>query len=173
MRLNEAGQMVHNIWNDLPVRYPDIETDEFVVMPNHVHGIIVIVGAGPCACPGIHARPESCTAQPQTGQPQGVAPTTLSLPDTVHHFKSFTTAEYRNGVRLQHWPPFNSKLWQRNYYEHIIRSEDEMNRIRTYIIENPAKWAEDEDNPANMDKRVKSPDKEERVRTFYEPVIIS
>jgi REP element-mobilizing transposase RayT len=45
MRLNDAGQMVQNIWNDLPARYPDVETDEFVVMPNHLHGIIVIVGA--------------------------------------------------------------------------------------------------------------------------------
>ena len=147
MRLNDVGHMVYKAWNDLSVKYSDIETDEFVVMPNHVHGIIVIVGAGPCACPGIHARPESCTAQPQTGQPQGVAPTTLSLPEIVHRFKSFTTAEYRNGVRLQHWPPFNSKLWQRNYYEHIIRSEEEMNRIREYTIENPIKWADDEDNP--------------------------
>ena len=77
MRLNDAGHMVYRIWNDLSVKYLGIETDEFVVMPNHVHGIIVIVGAGPCACPGIHARPESCTAQPQTGQPQGVAPTII------------------------------------------------------------------------------------------------
>jgi len=150
MRLNDAGHMVYRIWNDLSVKYLGIETDEFVVMPNHVHGIIVIVGAGPCACPGIHARPESCTAQPQTGQPQGVAPTTLSLPEIVHRFKSFTTAEYRNGVRYKNWSPFNGKLWQRNYYEHVIRNEDEMDRIRQYIIENPLKWAEDEDNPVNI-----------------------
>ena len=95
IRLNDAGQMVRRIWNDLSVKFPGIETDEFVVMPNHVHGIIIIVGAGPCACPGIHACPESCT-----GQPQGVAPTWLSLPDIVHRFKSFTTAEFfRNCAR--------------------------------------------------------------------------
>jgi putative transposase len=150
MRLDDAGKMVQDVWNDLPTRYPDVETDEFVVMPNHFHGIIVIVGAGPCACPGIHDRPEFRTAQPQTGQPQGVAPTVLSLPDVVHRFKSFTTAEYRNGIRQKNWPPFNGTLWQRNYYEHIIRSEEKMDRIREYIIVNPMRWADDEDNPANI-----------------------
>jgi hypothetical protein len=90
------------------------------------------------------------------------------LGQIVGYFK-YQSAKQINHIRNTPGVP----VWQRNYYEHIIRSEEEMDRIRTYIIENPAKWAEDEDNPANMDKRVKSPDKEERVRTFYEPVIIS
>ncbi|MBI5638866.1 MAG: transposase, partial [Nitrospirae bacterium] len=80
----------------------------------------------------------------------GVAPTGLSLPDVVHRFKSFTTAEYRNGVKQNNWLPFNGRFWQRNYYEHIIRNEKELDRIRKYIIENPAKWDEDEDNPGNI-----------------------
>jgi REP element-mobilizing transposase RayT len=72
----------------------------------------------------------------------------LSLPDVVHRFKSFTTTQYRYGVKDNVWIPFPGKLWQRNYYEHIIRNEDELNRVRRYIVENPAKWALDPENPA-------------------------
>jgi putative transposase len=64
-----------------------------------------------------------------------------------------TTNEYIKNVRLQNWPPFSGKLWQQNYYEHIIRNEDNLNRIRQYIIENPMKWSEDENNPVNIDRR--------------------
>ena len=71
----------------------------------------------------------------------------MSLPDVVHHFKSFTNTKYIAGVKQHNWHPFPGKLWQRNYYEHIIRSENELNRIREYIINNPARWAEDENNP--------------------------
>jgi putative transposase len=70
--------------------------------------------------------------------------------DVVGTFKSITTHQYTNGVRQHNWPPFNGKLWQRNYYEHIIRSEKEMDRIRKYIVGNPTKWIEDEDNPSNI-----------------------
>jgi putative transposase len=73
--LNDAGQMVNDVWMDLPKHYPGVELDAFVIMPNHIHGIIILVGAGPRACPD--------TGQPQKmGQPQGVAPT-LGLPDIV------------------------------------------------------------------------------------------
>jgi REP element-mobilizing transposase RayT len=130
MRLNDAGQMVHKIWNDLSVKYPDIETDEFVVMPNHVHGIIMLSGRG------------------DIGHPRGTLPGSVGR--IVQVFKSLTTHEYIRGIRGNGWPPFNGRLWQRNYYEHIIRSEEEMNRVREYIMGNPLKWAEDKDNPANI-----------------------
>jgi len=156
----------------LPARYPDIETDEFVVMPNHFHGIIVIRHDD---CRGEVASPIAVSPIPKTKQrgdiPEGGETPPLrrrTLGQIVGYFK-YQSAKQINHIRNTPGVP----VWQRNYYEHIIRSEEEMDRIRTYIIENPAKWAEDEDNPANMDKRVKSPDKEERVRTFYEPVIIS
>jgi len=74
MRRNAAGQMVLEVWNELPRYYRGVDIDAFVVMPNHVHGIIILVGAGPCACPG----PRAC---PGMGQPQGVAPTSL-----LHHY---------------------------------------------------------------------------------------
>jgi putative transposase len=169
MHLNDAGKMARDVWDDLSIRYLSIETDAFVVMPNHIHGVIVIVGA---PLVGAHSsvdhdtknragtRPAP-TQETKTVQSYRPVPT---LGNIVGTFKSITTRLYTEGCRQKNWPPFYGRLWQRNYYEHIIRSEEEMDRIRTYIIENPAKWAEDEDNPANMDKRVKSPDKEERVR---------
>jgi REP element-mobilizing transposase RayT len=140
IQLTEAGYMVHRIWNELPEKYPGVEIDEFIVMPNHIHGIVVLnVGAGPCACPDSNK-----------GQPRGVAPTRLSLPDVVHRYKSFTTSEYRIGVEQLKWIPFPGKLWQRNYYEHVIRNEKELNQIREYISNNPLQWALDNENPQNM-----------------------
>ena len=137
-RLNGPGQMVESIWRELSQHYPGVEVDTFVVMPNHVHGIIILVGAGTGACPD------------NPGQPQGVAPTgTMSLPDVVHWFKPLTTARYRRGVLYGGWLPFPGRLWQRNYYEHVIRNDEELNRIRQYIIDNPARWEEDPENPDN------------------------
>ena len=74
----------------------------------------------------------------------------MSLSDVVHRFKSFTTTRYRQGVRDLNWPPFSGRLWQRNYYDRIIRNDAELNRIRQYIRNNPARWADDENNPANL-----------------------
>jgi len=61
-----------------------------------------------------------------------------------------TTNEYIRGIKLFDWPPFNGKLWQRNYYEHIIRNDAEMNRIREYILNNPLQWDSDSENPENV-----------------------
>src|SRR5262245_59641262 len=77
----------------LTIVTPGVETDSFVVMPNHFHGIIFLVGAGPRACP------------PESGQPQGVAPT-MPLPDVVHRFKTLTTSRYADGVKQYRWAPF-------------------------------------------------------------------
>jgi len=210
MRLNEAGRMVQDVWNDLPRYYPDVALDAFVVMPNHIHGIIILVGAGPCACPDtgqppVGAGPRAC---PDAGQPQGVAPTlglpdvghlvgagpcacpdpgqpqrvaptlglpdvghlvgagpcacpdagqphgvarTLGLPDVVHRFKTMTTKRYADGVKRFGWLPFRGRLWQRNYYEHIIRNEESLNRIREYILTNPMRWVMDCENPHRQD----------------------
>ena len=68
--------------------------------------------------------------------------------DVVGAFKSITTVLYTRGVKQSGWPPFVGRLWQRNYYEHIIRDERELERIREYILNNPANWATDEDNVA-------------------------
>ena len=113
--LNEAGQMVESTWVNLPRRFPTVQLDAFVVMPDHLHGIIVLGGA-------------------QTGRAS-------SLGDIVGAFKSLTTHGYVLGVRERGWLPFDGKLWQRNYFEHIVRNEDEMDRIRQYIEDNPSRAA--------------------------------
>ena len=89
-------------------------------MPNHIHVIIVLT------------RPEISS---------------MSLPDVVHRFKTMTTKRYVDGVKQMNWQPFDGKLWQRNYYEHVIRNEDELNSIREYIINNPLQWEMDQENP--------------------------
>jgi REP element-mobilizing transposase RayT len=150
MQLNDAGKMVYDVWNDLPAFYPGVQTDAFIVMPNHIHGIIILVGADPRVCPAqpsVGVGPCAYPGQPQEmGQPQGVAPT-LGLPDVVHRFKTMTTKRYADGVKRLGWEPFRGRLWQRNYYEHIIRNEESLNRIREYILTNPMRWELDRENP--------------------------
>ena len=123
----------------------------------------VFVGAGPRACPVCDSesgnglsdkksekdRPYKQGNHGRKGKHGGIAPT-LSLSDVVHRFKSFTTATYRTCVMKLNWSPFPGKLWQRNFYEHIIRSDDELNRIRQYILNNPLLWNDDENNPARF-----------------------
>jgi putative transposase len=114
VHLTSAGQMVQETWAELPNHYSGIELDTFIVMPDHLHAIIVLLD--------------------QHNQ--------LSLPDTMHRFKSLTTARYRHGVATNEWTPFPGRLWQRSYHDHIIRSEDVLDRIRTYISENPARYSQ-------------------------------
>lgn len=146
---NAAGVMVTAIWNELAVHYPGVAVDAYVIMPNHFHGIIMLnVGAAPRGRPGFTGP----RAGPEQGHPRGGAPTqdgapTLSLFDVVHRFKSLTTARYRHGVLNDHWPPFAGRLWQRNYYERVIRDEIELSAVREYIQFNPTNWAEDEEYP--------------------------
>ena len=119
MRLNAAGAIVQTVWDELPNHYPNVELDRFVVMPNHLHGIIVIVGAG--------LKP---------------TPTKHGLPEIVRALKTFS-ARRINEMRNTPGVP----IWQRNYYEHIIRNDESLHRIREYIVNNPAQWALDRENP--------------------------
>ncbi len=144
MITNAAGEMVERTWKELPKFYRGIQTDQFQIMPNHAHGIIVIVGDGPRA-EGVGTGPRAC---PDKGQPQGVVPT-LSLSDIVHRFKSLTTCKYITGVKNDGWESFDGKLWQRSFYDHVIRNDDDLDRIREYIKNNPLKWELDKYNPQN------------------------
>jgi putative transposase len=139
--------MLYRIWNDMPNTCPGIVIDEFIVMPNHVHGIISIVGAPLVGA--LHEKDRADTPDIRAGTRP--APT---LGDVVGMFKSISTHQYAMNVHTNKWPPFPGKLWQRNYCEHIIRNETELNRIRQYIISNPLQWDNDEDNPANYMKAV-------------------
>jgi putative transposase len=147
MQLNDASRMIHYWWNQLTNKYPNIELDEFVVMPNHLHGLI-IVGADPRVCPEtkLPAPPDKNKGE-HTGSPlQGP----ISLSRMIQWFNTMTTNESLRNVKQNDWHPFNKRLWQRNYWEHIVCDENELNRIRKYIIENPFKWDQDNENPNNM-----------------------
>ena len=144
MILNDAGKMVESEWIRLTERFPNIEFHQWVVMPNHFHAILEIVD-GKSAKP----TPEKL----ENRRPQGHAPTaTATIPtvaDMVDAFKSITTVKYIRGVKTLGWEPFNGKLWQRNYYEHIIRTDESYQRIANYIENNPANWAQDSLNNSN------------------------
>jgi REP-associated tyrosine transposase len=133
MRMNAWGNTVRTCWDDLPRHYPRVNTDAIVIMPNHVHGVIVLADD--------YHDPVGAGLKP--------APTTKSvkrhgLPEIVRAFKTFS-ARRLNKIRGIRGIP----LWQRNYFERVVRDPDEMNRIRQYIANNPARWTDDENNPVN------------------------
>lgn len=131
MVLNDAGRMVERWYDKTEDNYPDIVCHEMIVMPNHFHCIWQNVGADPCVRPDVVV----------SGGHAGKGGTQLST--VVQWFKTMTTNEYIRGVNKMGWLPFNGRLWQRNYYEHIIRSELSYNNIANYIITNPSRWKED------------------------------
>ncbi len=142
MQLNEYGRIVEWTWYDLPNHVANITLDAFVVMPNHVHGIIIInlpaisVGAGSKPAPLSGAGSEPAPTGPAVG------PKPYGLPEIVRQFKTFSARRInaRRGTR-------GVPVWQRNYYEYIIRTPAALDRIRRYIVENPARWHEDRENP--------------------------
>jgi putative transposase len=135
MILNDAGKMIEREWLNLKNRFHNIKLHEYITMPNHFHGILEItVRATPVVTPNDDNK---------KGQPLVVAPTDKTVGDMMDAFKSITTVEYIRGVKNLDWKPFNGKLWQRNYYEHIIRNEKSYQTISNYIINNCAKWKED------------------------------
>lgn len=160
MHLNEAGRMVETWWQKLPTKFFAVSVDTHITMPNHFHGIIRIVGAPPRGCPPLiltskpgqpHGDCPYDSLKPgrphwveKNGHPHGGAPT---LGDVMDWFKTMTTNMYINGVKQSGWMPFPGRLWQRNYYERIIRNDEEWAATREYIMYNPIKWAEDDENP--------------------------
>jgi putative transposase len=151
MILNDAGKMIEREWLNLKNRFPDIELHEYITMPNHFHGILEIVGATLVVAQNDETNNVVTQNNVVThnndgdnikGQPQGIAPT-KTICDMMDAFKSIITVEYIRGVKNLGWQPFDGKLWQRNYYEHIIRNEQSYQTISNYIINNPAKWQED------------------------------
>ena len=169
MMLNEFGVFVQNEWLKTGIIRPNINIDAFVVMPNHLHGIIIITDND-----NGHSRDSRDSRDSRRDTLQRVStitdtitdtntdtdtitntemgtetdtgtieqfgkPTKNSIPTIVRLFKS-TTAKQINQLRVS--TPMQP-LWQRNYYEHVIRNKVELNRIRQYIIDNPKKWKED------------------------------
>lgn len=158
MRLNDAGRMVEYWWLELANKFPNVIPDTHVVMSNHFHGIVIInasVGADLCVCPpgsgNVNTGKQISQMGEHTGSPLHDAP--ISLSRIIQWFKTMTTNAYIHGVRNRGWKPFDKRLWQRNYYEHIIRDEESHARIAEYIRLNPENWTSDRNNPA-----VKLPD---------------
>jgi putative transposase len=122
MSLNPCGEIADSSWKDIPLHYPEVKTDTFIIMPNHVHGIIIIQDlrrTGP--------RP---------------APTKRHLlSEVVRAFKSYSSRKINEHRHLPGTP-----VWQRGYYEHVIRREEEFVQIGEYILFNAAKWETDREN---------------------------
>jgi putative transposase len=138
----------------------DVETTDNVGQPQGIASNGQPQGISPNGQPqGIssNGQPQgiSPNGQPQgiasNGQPQGIAPTRYAptIGDIMDAFKLITTVEYIQGVKNYGWKPFDRRIWQRNYWEHIIRNIDEYNRIADYISANPSKWNNDQLNPGN------------------------
>ena len=152
--LNDAGIMIESEWLKLPERFINIELHEYIVMPNHFHAILQIVGAA------LVVAQNNTVAQNDNpkGQPQGIAPTgKKTVGDMIGAFESITTVEYIHGVKNDDWQRFDGKLWQRNYWEHIIRNQNEYQRISEYIANNPMKWDRDKLNGGDGNMVMESP----------------
>jgi REP element-mobilizing transposase RayT len=129
MHSNALGDVVAEAWLAIPMHFRAVELDTYTVMPNHAHGIVVIAVAAQHAAPSHPPSP-----------PFAVAPGSLGA--IVRSFKSAVTKRANEiGIR------FAPQLWQRNYYEHVIRNDDSLGRIREYIAANPARWELDAENP--------------------------
>jgi REP element-mobilizing transposase RayT len=135
MVLNDFGRMVDVEWLKTIEIRKNIVLDRYVIMPNHFHGIVLITennsGKARLATTKYNVSIKMEFGKPQSG----------SLPVIVGSFKSAVSRQ----INLMRNTP-GKEVWQRNYYEHIIRNPDELNRIREYIINNPLKWHLDRDN---------------------------
>ncbi len=126
MVLNEAGRRVVNWWRETENKFPHVELDEYVLMPNHLHGIVIIHGA---------FQDRSRPVPTRTTK-------TKSLSELIGAFKTTSSKQIReNG--------FASFKWQRSFHDHIVRDDDDLNRVREYILNNPLQWALDAENPDN------------------------
>ena len=146
MRINALGKIIEECWFEIPAHFPNTNADIFVVMPNHVHGILIIhadPGRGTiyrAPTPGIENRAPTPTIE-QFGKP-----VVGSLPTIIQTFKATVTRRAGRELNL-------SNVWQSNYYEHIIRDNNDYERIAGYILTNPSNWNNDEENPGNVKLR--------------------
>ncbi len=123
LRLSPAGRMIRRCWMELPERFPHVRLGAVVIMPNHIHGVVRFLEA-------------SDPTEPR-------AP----LGDVIGALKSLSTRRYAEGVRQRGWPPFPGRLWQRSFYEHILRDGDAIARAEHYIRMNPTHWKTDAYHP--------------------------
>ena len=149
MFLSDIGNIVSQNWKKINQIRKNISLDEFVIMPNHLHGIIIInyqmhiVGAPQWGALHIVRAPQWGAPTKITGTKRNPFWKPNSLGSIINQFKSACTKQiYKTGHK--HF------AWQRNYYEHIIRNEYELNAIREYIMNNPSNWNLDKNNPKTL-----------------------
>jgi REP element-mobilizing transposase RayT len=124
MRLSSIGEIARKCWQEIPVHFQNIELDEFIIMPNHLHGIIII---------------NDSRRDVQLNVSTRISPKKGTISVVIRTYKAVVTT-------LCHRSGYDDFRWQSRFYEHIIRSEKDLQKIRDYIINNPAKWSEDEEN---------------------------
>jgi REP element-mobilizing transposase RayT len=154
VQLNAWGEIVREEWLRTAAMRHDVTLDEFIIMPNHMHMVVLLAGQG-----DHNGRMQFAPTDPARGDDAGrmqFAPTqragdarirgtaTRAIGSIVQGFKGAVTRRI-NQLRASSEPP----VWQRNYYEHVVRDEKTLNAVREYILNNPARWAEDPDNPAH------------------------
>lgn len=136
MRLSQYGEITNKFWHKIASHFPNAKTDVFVVMPNHIHGIIFITDerrGGVSPPHHSHQGEETSPLRKRT------------LGQIIAYFKYQTTKQVNQILNTA-----GTSLWQRNYYEHVIRDEKDLKQIREYIIHNPLKWELDSENPENV-----------------------
>ena len=154
MQLSGMGHIADENWRAIPAHFPNAELGEFVIMPNHLHGII-IVGATQWVAPPRDAKPpiDSIAVAPTqvipiTGDSKTIASSQTKPNGPKRGSIGAIIGAYKMSVTRRIQAECNgANIWQRNYYEHIIRNDDDHNRIQFYIESNPANWMDDEENP--------------------------
>ena len=135
MRLSDIGQIITDCWRRIPEHFRNTALDEFVVMPNHIHGIVVIVGNA-----DLRSLPRDGTP------PQNTDRSKMYLSKIVHGFKSSVTRMVR-----KQWNNHGFG-WQKSFYDHVIRNDEDLHRVRAYIQNNPLNWELDKNNRANWNE---------------------
>jgi len=134
MILNKYGEIVKRCWLEIPKHFNNVELDEFIVMPNHIHGIIVIRNTNQYVINPPVGNRHACSLQNVIYRRQNEL-----LPNIVNLFKS-------SASKFIHQSGLNSFRWQKSFYDHIIRNEYSLFKIRQYIRDNPKNWGEDRNN---------------------------
>ena len=175
MQLNELGRIVDTCWRQIPEHFQSVELDEFIIMPNHLHGIIILQdntcrGAACSARETDERRGTACSARVSSrgvarnaremGERRGAACSTretrpvtpLMRPRTlstiIRSFKSAVSKSAREQKQVGSEP-----LWQRNFFERIIRNDDGLGKAREYIVTNPLRWHLDKENPDRINSK--------------------
>lgn len=136
MQLSASGRVAAAQWQQLPDRFPALELGEWIVMPNHIHGILVISGRGEASQDNNLTSPDLFIKDASPLRPIGTAPGSVGA--IIQVFKSITSRKISAQIEKM-----KGSVWQRNYYEHVIRNERELMAISDYILTNPRNWEKD------------------------------